>query len=75
MTGEGDVTPTLATGATPVPNSNPAAYPQPRLPVSVTVGGVPAKLLFQAIPYGLAGATQIDLIVPPASLPVHNNCW
>jgi len=64
MTGEGDVTPTLATGATPSPSSNPATYPQPRLPVSVTVGGVPAKLLFQAIPYGLAGATQIDLVVP-----------
>jgi len=64
MTGEGDVTPTLATGATPSPSSNPATYPQPRLPVSVTVGGVPATLLFQAIPYGLAGATQIDMIVP-----------
>jgi uncharacterized protein (TIGR03437 family) len=64
MTGEGDVTPTLATGATPPPSTNTATYPQPRLPVSVTVGGVPATLLFQAIPYGLAGATQIDLVVP-----------
>jgi uncharacterized protein (TIGR03437 family) len=64
MTGEGDVTPTLATGATPAFNSNPAKYPQPRLPVTVTVGGVPAQLLFQAIPYGLAGATQIDFTIP-----------
>jgi uncharacterized protein (TIGR03437 family) len=64
MTGEGDVTPTLATGVSPPLSSDPATYPQPRLPVSATVGGVPATLLFQAIPYGLAGATQIDLVVP-----------
>ena len=64
MTGDGDVTPTLATGATPVHSTNPSTYPKPRQPVSATIGGVPATLLFQAIPYGLAGATQIDLTVP-----------
>ncbi len=64
MTGDGDVTPTLATGATPARSTNPSTYPKPRQPVSATVGGVPATLLFQAIPYGLAGATQIDLTVP-----------
>jgi uncharacterized protein (TIGR03437 family) len=64
MTGEGDVTPTLSTGATPYPSSNPANYPVPRQKVSVTVGGLSAKLLFQGVPYGLAGVTQIDLIVP-----------
>ena len=64
MTGEGDVTPTLATGATPYPTTNVANYPQARQAVTVTVGGVPANLLFQGIPYGLAGATQIDLTVP-----------
>ena len=61
MTGEGDVTPTLATGATPAPASNPSNYPIPRQPVAVSVGGAPAALLFQAIPYGLAGAAQINL--------------
>jgi len=64
MTGEGDVTPTLATGATPAPSSNPATYPKPRQTVTVSVGGVPASVLFQAIPNGLAGATQIDFTVP-----------
>jgi uncharacterized protein (TIGR03437 family) len=64
MTGDGDVTPTLATGATPALNSNASAYPKPRLAVTVTVGGVPAQVLFQAIPNGLAGATQIDFTVP-----------
>jgi uncharacterized protein (TIGR03437 family) len=69
MTGEGDVTPTLATGATPAPSSNPSTYPQPRQAVTVSIGGVPATVLFQAIPYGLAGATQIDLIVPAGAGP------
>jgi uncharacterized protein (TIGR03437 family) len=68
MTGEGDVTPTLATGATPDPADNPDQYPKPRLPVTVTVGGVAAKVLFQAIPYGLAGVTQIDFTIPSGAL-------
>ena len=67
MTGEGDVTPTLATGATPPFNSTPSKYPVPRLPVTVTVGGVPAQVLFQGVPNGLAGATQIDFTVPAAA--------
>jgi uncharacterized protein (TIGR03437 family) len=67
MTGEGDVTPTLATGATPPFNSDATKYPVPRLPVAVTVGGVPAQVLFQAVPNGLAGATQIDFTVPAAA--------
>jgi uncharacterized protein (TIGR03437 family) len=64
MTGEGDVTPTLATGATPALNSNPSNYPAPRLPVAVTVGGVAAKVTFQGVPNGLAGGTQINFTVP-----------
>ena len=64
MTGEGDVTPTLATGATPVFSTKPSTYPVPRLPVTVTVGGVAAQVLFQGVPDGLAGATQIDFIAP-----------
>jgi uncharacterized protein (TIGR03437 family) len=63
-TGEGDLTPTLPTGATPATNSNPFKYPQPRQPVTVTVGGVPAQVLYQAVPHGLAGAAQIDFVVP-----------
>lgn len=65
MTGEGDMTPTLATGATPAPSADPSKYPQPRAPVNVTVGGVAAQVLFQGIPYGLVAETQIDFVVPP----------
>lgn len=65
MTGEGDVTPTLATGASPTAENNPNLYPKPRQPVAVSVGGVPASIAFQGIPAGLAGVTQIDFLIPP----------
>ena len=65
MTGDGDVTPFLTTGATPSSTiTNVAQLPKPRLPVAVTVGGVPAQVLFAGIPSGLAGVTQIDIIAP-----------
>jgi uncharacterized protein (TIGR03437 family) len=64
ITGDGDVTPTLATGATPPFNTNPAKYPAPRQPLSVTIGGVSAPVGFAGIPNGVAGVTQIDMTVP-----------
>jgi uncharacterized protein (TIGR03437 family) len=67
ITGEGDVTPTLATGATPAPGTPAANLPQPRLPLSVTVGGVQATVNFAGIPPGLAGVTQINFTVPAAA--------
>ncbi len=67
ITGEGDVTPTLATGATPASSTPLASLPHPRQPVAVTVGGVAvaaSQLLFAGIPPGLAGVTQINFTVP-----------
>lgn len=64
VTGEGDVTPTLATGATPPAENNSNLYPKPRLPVAVTVGGAAASIPFEGIPNGLAGVTQIDFTIP-----------
>ncbi len=64
MTGEGDVTPPLIDGATPVAGTPTKNLPQPRLPFSITVGGVPATVLFVGIPNGVAGVTQIDFTVP-----------
>lgn len=67
VTGEGDVTPTLATGATPSAGAPLAALPKPRQAVTVSVGGVAvpaAQVLFVGIPSGLVGVTQINFTVP-----------
>ena len=64
MTGEGDVTPPLTDGATPAAGTSVNNLPQARLPVAVTVGGVPATVLFAGIPRGNVGVTQINFTVP-----------
>jgi len=63
VTGEGDCTPFLATGATPAAGTAPKALPKPLLPVQLTVGGVPANVLFSGIPFGLVGVTQINFTI------------
>ena len=70
VTGEGDCTPFLATGATPAATAK--QFPSPILPVSMTVGGVPVPsnlLYFAGVAPGLVGVTQIDFAVP-ASAPL-----
>jgi uncharacterized protein (TIGR03437 family) len=63
ITGEGDVAPVLVTGRTPT-TTDVTKLPAPGLPVSLTVGGVPAAIGFIGIPGGLVGATQINFTVP-----------
>lgn len=60
ITGEGQVTPSVATGATPAAG----LFPAPQLPVSLTIGGMRAELPFVGIPTGLVGVTQINFQVP-----------
>jgi uncharacterized protein (TIGR03437 family) len=64
VTGDGDLSPTLATGATPPTSVAVSRLPKPRLPVSITVGGVDAPIAFVGVPYGLSGVTQINFTVP-----------
>jgi len=64
ITGEGQVLPTLATGASPGPGTPLAQLPKPRLPVTLTVGGQTATISFIGIPSGLVGVTQINYQVP-----------
>jgi uncharacterized protein (TIGR03437 family) len=64
ITGDGDVLPTLATGASPFLLTPLALLPQPRLPLSVTVGGVTAAITFGGIPPGVAGVTQVNFVIP-----------
>jgi uncharacterized protein (TIGR03437 family) len=69
ITGDGQVTPSLATGATPSPRTQLALLPKPRLAVTVTVGGAPATVQFIGIPNGLVGVTQVNYTIPAGAAP------
>jgi uncharacterized protein (TIGR03437 family) len=64
ITGEGLVTPALATGASPAPGTPLADLPKPKLPVTVTVANIEAQIAFIGIVPGIVGATQINYIIP-----------
>jgi uncharacterized protein (TIGR03437 family) len=63
LTGDGELNPMLDTGAPPAANTPAAQLPKPRLPVSVTVGGVQAQVAFIGNPW-LVGVTQVNFNVP-----------
>ena len=63
ITGEGDVTPPLITGAPPT-TFVVSKLPAPALPLTITVGGVPATIDFAGVPDFLVGVTQINFTVP-----------
>ena len=69
ITGEGEVTPFLPTGATPVPGTATARLPKARQPLAVTIGDAQADILFNGIPTGFAGVTQINFTVPSTVAP------
>jgi uncharacterized protein (TIGR03437 family) len=58
------VTPAVGTGDPPANDTPVSGLPAPRLPLSLTVGGVPVTPFFVGIPYGLVGVTQINFTVP-----------
>ncbi len=64
ITGEGDVTGGLATGSDPATTLSLNQLPAPRLPFTMTVGGLTVTPLFVGIPYGLVGVTQVNFTVP-----------
>jgi uncharacterized protein (TIGR03437 family) len=63
LTGDGELSPMLDTGAPPAANTPVAQLPKPRAPLSVTVGGVPAEVVFAGNPW-LVGVTQVNFAVP-----------
>ena len=69
ITGEGEVTPALATGSAPSSTTTVSNLPKPVLPVTMTIGGVNAPIAFVGIPYGLVGVTQINFTVPAGLAP------
>jgi uncharacterized protein (TIGR03437 family) len=64
ITGDGLVSPALATGAAPAAGTAVGNLPKPRQSVSMTVGGVAAAIQFIGITPGLVGVTQINYLVP-----------
>ena len=61
VTGAGEVSPPIATGAVPTGTQ----VPVPLLAVSVTIGGVAAHLDYVGIPSWSVGTLQINFTVPP----------
>jgi uncharacterized protein (TIGR03437 family) len=64
VTGDGAVSPGLATGSAPLVGTALANLPRPVQSVTVTVGGLPAAIQFIGITPGLVGVTQINYQVP-----------
>lgn len=60
VTGQGLVTPGLMTGAT-APFAN---FPLPNLPVTVSIGGRSAPVLFAGLAPGFVGLLQVNVILP-----------
>jgi len=69
LTGAGEVSPAFKTGYAPTATTAPANLPKPRLPISVTVGGVPAFLQFLGLAPNLIGTTQVNFLVPATLAP------
>jgi CheY-like chemotaxis protein len=66
-TGEGQTNPPGVTGSVAA-FERVSDYPPPRLPVKVTVGGVPAQIIFAAeAPHAVAGFLQVNFRVPRAA--------
>jgi uncharacterized protein (TIGR03437 family) len=63
ITGEGQVSPSIADGDSPASNPN-NNYPKPVLPYSVTVAKMPAKIDFIGVTPGTVGVMQINYVVP-----------
>jgi uncharacterized protein (TIGR03437 family) len=69
ITGDGDTTTFLITGASPPSGTTTAKLPRPKLPVTVTVGGVTATVSFAGVPPGLVGISQVNFTVPATVAP------
>lgn len=68
LTGDGDVTPALATGSTPTLGTPISGLPTPYFAVNnnltVTVGGINAPVLFAGVTPGSVGVTQVNFQLP-----------
>jgi uncharacterized protein (TIGR03437 family) len=67
LTGQGVTNPPAATGQLPA-----APLPSLVLPVTVSIGGRPARTLYAGLAPGLAGLMQVNAIVPEDITPADN---
>jgi uncharacterized protein (TIGR03437 family) len=67
ITGDGDTTTFLITGASPPSGTATSRLPRTKLPVTVTVGGIAAPVSFAGTPVGLAGVSQVNFTVAAAT--------
>ena len=67
ITGDGALSPPIATGSAPSVGTPIAQLPRPLQSAAVTVGGLDAPIQFIGVPPGLVGVTQINYQVPAAS--------
>jgi uncharacterized protein (TIGR03437 family) len=65
LTGQGAVSPAIATGEAPTGVGGIASLPKPTAATTMTIGGVEASVLFAGIPPALVGVTQINFTVSP----------
>ena len=65
-TGLGDVSPALSSGIPVATGTSVANLPKPLLPVTVTVGGIPALVPFAGLTTGVVGLAQINFVAPPS---------
>jgi uncharacterized protein (TIGR03437 family) len=64
FTGAGAVSPAVANGAAPAAGTATAQLPAPST-TTVSVGGVPAQVVFAGNPTGVVGVVQVNFVVPP----------
>ena len=69
MTAAGDVSAAETTGYWPASTSLLTTRPSPILPVSVTIGGVPAFIQSSGMQDGVLGIILVNFIVPPTVAP------
>jgi len=69
ITGDGQVSPSIPDGTSPLSGTPLALLPKPIQNVYVTVGNAQATIAFIGIPPGLVGVTQINFVVPTTIAP------
>jgi uncharacterized protein (TIGR03437 family) len=74
ITGDGDQSPFVPTGASPAGSTSIRNLPTSRASITMTIGGEPANIVFHGIVPGLIGVTQVNFTVPldlkPGNYPV-----